>query len=732
MTMRTKRLFSIALILALAGAAAAQQPAAQASAKKPVAAASRKPAVSGYKSLKYPPLHQIKVPEPVRFEMPNGMVVYLVENHELPLVSMRAMIRTGSRWEPADKVGLASITGTVMRTGGSVTRNGDKLDEELDRLGASVETSIGQDSGGASVSVLKEDMDKGLDILADILEHPAFPQDKIDLAKIAERDAIARRNDNPNGIVFRELTRVIFGKDSPYARETEYDTINSITRDDLVAFHKRFFQPENIILGAWGDFDAATMRAKIEKTLGAWPRGGQPKPPVPEVDPAARNRAGVYAINKDDMEQSWVVMGALGGKRDDPDYCPLQVMNQILGGGFASRLFSNVRTDQGLAYAVFSSWGASWDRPGMFIAGGSSKPATTVKIYHSIRQQLERLAQGGATPDELARSKDDILKGMAFDFDSTGKIVNRTMTYEYFGYPKDYLQQYRAGIEKVSQADVARVAREYLKPDQFAVLFLGKESGYEAPLASLGKVTPIDITIPSPKQQELAAATPESIAKGKALLEAARKAMGGAALMAVKDYTVSGTATVSTPQGDIPLQVETTFSLSGKMLNKMTTPMGDMVQAYDGTVGWMSAGGQTREIPASQSGDFTNGLFRNSISLLQHFEDAGYTVQALGQVEVDGKPAEGVAVSDPARKLQCKVYIDPATGLIVRKDFTASVMGPPAASEEVYSDYRDADGVKIPYKTVLSQGGKKKIDQDVANVKINPGVADTAYQKPAN
>jgi len=232
-----------------------------------------------YKELKFPPLNKIEVPEPVRFQLPNGLVVYLVEDHELPLIRAAALIRTGSRWEPAAKAGLASIAGTVMRTGGSERFPGDQLDEELDRLGASVETSIGEDSGRARVSVLKEDIDRGLTILADILRHPAFPQDKIELAKIQERDRIARRNDNPNAIAFREFRRIIYGPDSPYARQPEYDTINGITREDLLAFHREFFQPENVILAAWGDFSAAEMRAKIEKVFAGPGRGAGGRSP---------------------------------------------------------------------------------------------------------------------------------------------------------------------------------------------------------------------------------------------------------------------------------------------------------------------------------------------------------------------------------------------------------------------------------------------------------------------
>jgi len=734
--MHTNRvLFSIAIILALAGAGLAQEtatpkkvePAKVSAPSAPAQAAQRAPS---YKELKYPPLNKISLPEPTRFELPNGMVVYLVEDHEIPMVSVSAMVRVGSRWEPAEKLGLASITGTVMRSGGTAKYPGDQLDEELDRLGASVETGIGQDSGNASVSVLKEDTDKSISILADVLQQPAFPPDKIDLAKIAERDRIARRNDDPNAIVFREFSRIIYGKDSPYARLTAYDTIKAITRDDLVAFHKQFFQPENIILGAWGDFRADEMRAKIEKAFGSWTRGGKPKPAVPEVDPAARNRAGVYSINKEDMQQSWVIMGMLAGRRDNPDYCPLNVMNEVLGGGFASRLFSNVRSDQGLAYAVFSSWDAGWDRPGTFSAAGSSKPETTVKIYDSIRHEIERLAEGGVTDDELTRSKDGILKGMAFESDSTGKIVRRMMSNEYFGYPRNYLEQYRAGIEKTTKADVTRAARQYLKPDQFVVLFLGKEKAYERPLSTIGKVSAIDITIPPPKREELAAATPESVKKGKALLTAAREAMGGAALMKVKDFTTTGEVKLETPQGPMAIKFEGTTNLAGKMLQKMQTPMGEMVMGFDGKAGWMRMGQQTQELPDSQKTEVEGSFFRETISLLQNADNAAYTVQALGPAEMDGKKIEGVAVSDPTRKLQVKVYIDPTTNLVVSKQFTAAIMGPPSETEETYSNYVEVGGVKVPFKIITKQGGKIRTELTTSEVKINPGVEDSAYKKP--
>jgi zinc protease len=454
-----------------------------------------KPAAT-YKDIQYPAPGVVRVPEPVRFTLPNGMRVLLVEDHELPTINMSAMIRTGGRWAPAEKVGLAAITGTVMRTGGSTTRNGDQLDRELDRLGASVEINAGDDSTTAGTFCLKEDIDKALPILADLLQHPTFPQDKIELSKIEQRDNIARRNDDPQSIAFREYNRAIYGKDSPYGRLMENATVNAITREDLVAFHKQYFQPESVVLGAWGDFDAPAMRTKIEQAFGGWARGGRPWLAAPGVDTAAKSRTGIYLINKDDVNQSTVLMGRLSGRADDPDAPALMVMNGILGDGFASRLFSQVRSEQALAYAVWSFWNGEFEFPGLFAAFGATKSETTVKIVGAIRHEIDRLAVGPVTDDELTRAKDSILKGMAFDFDNTGKIVFRLMMYEYYAYPRDFLQRYQEAVRKVTKADVERVAARFLKSGQFATLVLGKEKDFEAPLAGLGKVTRIDIATP--------------------------------------------------------------------------------------------------------------------------------------------------------------------------------------------------------------------------------------------
>src|SRR5262245_47314763 len=217
-----------------------------------------------YNKLQYPAMHQVQIPDVKRVELKNGMILFLIEDHELPLISMSARIGCGSIDEPANKIGLAGITGSVIRTGGTATMPGDQIDEKLEGIAASVETGIGLNSGFASMSVLKENVDTGLSILADVLMHPAFPADKLELAKVTTRTAISRRNDDPEEIAVREFDGLIYGKDSVFAREPEYATISANTREDLVAFHKKYFYPNNVMLAAWGDFQTADMVQKIE------------------------------------------------------------------------------------------------------------------------------------------------------------------------------------------------------------------------------------------------------------------------------------------------------------------------------------------------------------------------------------------------------------------------------------------------------------------------------------
>jgi len=458
------------------------------------AGAATKQAAPDYRQLKYPELKKIEIPEVTRVTLSNGMRLLLLEDHELPLIHLSARIRTGSIYEPAEKVGLADITGEVMRTGGTPTMTGDEMDEALEAMAASVETGIGTDYGWASLSVLKEDIDKTLGILADVLMHPAFPPQKIELAKIQHRSAIARRNDEPDEIASREFAKLIYGAASVYARHTEYATIAAVTRDDLVAFHQRFYGPNLMMAAIWGDFETQAMVQRIEKAFEGWTKVEQSVPPPPKVE--YNYIRTVNVVPRSDLNQSNILLGHIGGLRSDPDYFALVVMNQILGGGFTGRLFKNVRSRQGLAYSVFGAYGTEYAYPGTFNLGCQTKSESTVQAIQAIVEEVEKIRRDEVADEELALAKESFLNSFVFNFDTEGEIVGRLLTYEYYGYPADFLFETRAQVEKVTKADVLRVAKEHLHPDKVQILVVGNPDEFDQPLSTLGEVKTIDITIP--------------------------------------------------------------------------------------------------------------------------------------------------------------------------------------------------------------------------------------------
>jgi len=449
-----------------------------------------------YSKLKYPKLGDIEIPKVERVTTANGMQLFLVEDHELPLINIYAIIRTGSIHEPAEKIGLAAITGTVMRTGGTINMTGDEIDEQLEQIAASVETGIALNAGSANLSVLKEDLDTALAIFADVLINPAFREDKIELAKIQHRSAIARRNDNPGSIAGREFTKLIYGPDSVYARHTEYATIEAITCDDLIAFHQKFYHPNNTMLAVWGDFDTKEMVKQLEEAFKGWEKVDVNVPSVPKVQ--YQYAKTVNAIRKDDINQAYINLGHIGTVMSDPDYFALVVMNRILGSGFTSRLFRNIRSRQGLAYSVYGVYSANYDYPGVFYVGCQTKSQNAVHAIRAMTEEVKKMTEGEVDDQELALAKDSFLNSYVFNFDTKGEVVMRQLVYEYFGYPADFLQKTKENVEKVTKADVLRVAQQHLQPDKMQILAVGRPQDFDEPLSVLGELREIDITIPAP------------------------------------------------------------------------------------------------------------------------------------------------------------------------------------------------------------------------------------------
>jgi zinc protease len=444
--------------------------------------------------LDYPDLPEFEVPQPLRLELENGMVVILMEDHELPIVSAVARIRTGSRLEPADKVGLASLTGLVLRTGGTEKMDSDELDDFLESRAANVSSSISLSFGSASMSCLKQDFPAVFRVFGDILRRPIFAEERTRIAVNQLMASISRQNDSPEEIMNREFDEIIYGEDSPYARVPTYASVRSITRDDMVAWHGKYYHPNRIILGLVGDFEAQEVLRQVKSTFADWPRG----PACEEVEVPYRRKAqtGVYYVEKNDMNQSNLKMGHLGITRDNPDLFAARVLNHVLSGSFASRLFANVRSDKGLAYVVTGGIRSGWDYPGTFNMWMTTKTETTGAGIEALLEEAQNLELQPPTAEEVNRAKEGILNSFIFNVDTRKEILGQQLTYEYFGYPLDWLDRYRNGVENVTVEEVRRVAQKYIHPQQFVILVVGPSEGRDKPLSDFGEVTQLDISIP--------------------------------------------------------------------------------------------------------------------------------------------------------------------------------------------------------------------------------------------
>lgn len=548
--------------------------------------------VPSYKDLKFPPLPPLKLPKPAIVTLSNGMKVFLLEDHELPLVRGTAIIRAGNLFDPADKRGVADLTGTVLRSGGTKQKTGDEIDVQLENIAASVESGIGESSASMSFSCLKENTDEVMRVFHDVMTEPEFRKDKVELAKTQLRSSISRRNDDPGGIASREFAAILYGRETPYGWDINYEHVDRIERKDLVEFYKRYYFPSNILLGIYGDFSTDEMKVRLEKLFGGW---NYTQPAVPKFPGVGMAPApGVYLAEQKEVTQTFFEMGHLGGVLSDKDYPALEVAADILGGGFSSRLFKRVRTQLGYAYSIGASWGANYDHPGVFDISGSTQSRYTVPTIKAVLEELRRLRSGDVTDAELKTAKDSVLNGFVFFFDRPSKTLSRMLTYAYFGYPTDFIFRYQEAVGTVTKADVQRVAQKYFRPQDLTIVAVGNPTEFETPISALGlKVQPIDLTIPNPPPP----AGKSPTGNGQ-LLSRVRQALGGSEkLGAVKDVDYTADVDLQGPAGAMKGTQHNVFLLPSSMRQELNLPIAKQTIYSDGSTGWIQSPQGTQAMP---------------------------------------------------------------------------------------------------------------------------------------
>jgi predicted Zn-dependent peptidase len=442
--------------------------------------------------LKYSELQYTQV-KPETVKLANGIKVYLLEDHELPVFYGYAMVRTGALYEPAGKRGVAVLTGTLLRTGGLAALSADSLDQELEFMASSVSSDVSREMGEASCFSLTKNAPRTLELFAAVLRTPVFAADKLELERNKMLENVRRRWDDPaqtSGIQFAYVT---YGKESPWAALSEAATLQAITRDDLVLFYSTFYVPNNLVLGFCGDFKRDELLAVLNRLFGDWQPRPITLPAVARVEDV--KTPGVFFVDKD-INQVNIHLGHIGINRFDPNFFKVQLFNEIFGyGGFTCRLMREVRSNKGLAYVVYGGIGSGTDR-GLLDIYCQTKTGSLTEAVGTIRDIIKDMQDAAVTDDELARAKKGFINSFVFKFDGTSKVLYRRMYLDYFGYPADYDETYLDRIRAVTKSDIQQAARDYIKPEGFVYVVVGKKDpATEKALVEFGKVTEIKLDV---------------------------------------------------------------------------------------------------------------------------------------------------------------------------------------------------------------------------------------------
>lgn len=418
------------------------------------------------------------VPPADRYDhrLSNGVEVYVVEDHTFPLVSLNLTLRQGSYLEPADEVGLSGITGSLLRMGGTERLTPDAFDEEVEFLAADIGSSGGDDSASASLRCITPVLDQSLALFFEMLRTPRFDAGRLALQKTNLLEAMRQRNDDAGDILGREWSWLLFGRDFYASRRMTKDTLDRITRDDIVSFHEKYWRPENMIVSVSGDVDTTEILKKLDSALSDWP-GKEADNRWPPPQPTFSPRPGAYSVEKD-IPQGKVILGHLVPRWTDwksPDRAALQIMDQILGGGgFTSRLMKSIRSDEGLAYDAGSNFSFDALSPGTFTISFQSKSATVALATQIALEEMRRMQTEPVSTEELEVARASLIETFPQRFQSASQIASVYAYDSFIGRSHDYWKTWRDQVEAVTAADVQRVAGKYLEPDQIVFLVVGK------------------------------------------------------------------------------------------------------------------------------------------------------------------------------------------------------------------------------------------------------------------
>jgi predicted Zn-dependent peptidase len=676
-------------------------------------------------------------PDAVTKTLPNGMRMFVVSDSREPAVAVRMVILSaGSIQDPAGMPGVAQMTATML-TQGTAKRSARDIAEAIDFVGGQLSAEAGKDATTVTLAVVKKDLSVGLDLMSDVVLHPAFRAEELDRQRQQLLSSLTVQYSDPDYLASAVFAREIYSG-SPYgmASEGTPESVRKLRQEQLAKFHDENYAPNRALLAFAGDIKPEEAFAAAEKYFGEWPKAAAAMP-APAA-PAPVSGRHIWLIDMPDAKQTQVRVGKLGIRRGDPDLVPLQVTNRIFGGGYNSRLNTEVRIKKGLTYGAFSIF-SPHRYAGSFGASTFTRTEATVEATKLVVDLISRMSTGDVTPQELDFARDYLAGVYPILTETPVQVADRVLTVAAFDLPADYNRTYPQRIRSITATDAKAMAQKYFQTKDLDLVLAGNVGAFrdalkkEFPDAQYTEIPAdqLDLLAPDLRKPKTAAqpATPESFDKGKELLLAAASATGGDKLTSVTSIGMTEIGKMFTGQGEMPVHVDWTVAYPNRSRGDVTLGTEHIVQICDGQSAWLQFPDRTIDT-TKYLDEFERGLslFGGGWGIYEQVLGGKIMGQMIGEDQVGGKPVVGVALNGQFNGV--KLYFDSATHLLAAARYQS--MGPqgPLDNEQRWSDYRTVEGRQFAYTTVIYRNGSRFLESTVQNVTVNPKVDDSIFSRP--
>jgi zinc protease len=674
----------------------------------------------------------------------NGLQVVAVSHHEQPAVSLRLLIRAGGSQDSANKPGVAYVAASLLDQG-TTTRNAEQIASTIDSIGGAIGAGAGSDITFINAAVMKDSLGLALDLVSDLARHPAFSPEEIERQRQQILSGLKVSYDDPDYLAGVVFDRLVFGF-HPYGQPDSGtpESIAAVTRDDLLAFHKRWFGANNAILAIVGDVTSEEAFSGAERAFGSWERVTLPSTKAEQVPPPTRR---VVVVDRPGAAQTEIRVGNVALPRRHPDYLALDIAMKILGGEGGNRLHRVLRSERGLTYGASADLNALKEA-GNIVAETDTRSEKTAEALRLIVEEIVRLQQKRVQQRELSDAQEYLTGSFPLTVETPSAIALQVLNAVFYGLDLNELQTYRERVNAITVEDIQRVAQLYLHPDKLSIVLVGDASVFAKDLAGVGfdqvERIPIgDLDLSSPDLKRHSTPRParlEPIAfrqtarapddPARALISRAIDAKGGLALLrSIQTVRMESVATVQSAGINTDLPTTTTIRYPGSFRIESTTPAGRLIQVFSAGRYWVQDSKGVHEAPDSMAAVIRGSVQRDTVPLLLALKN-GEVSATVGETIDGGRTLPTLEVALPGSAPLTLIF-DPSTSLLVRAKYRLSNPGGDVTVEEIYSDYRDVKGLKVAFITDVRRDGAAAVRRTLQAFDFNVPVDSALFNKPS-